>query len=161
MNKRGQKRGVSPVIATVLLIGIVIALGVIVFFWFSSFTQEAITKFNGENIQLVCNDVQFQASYSSGGDLAISNTGNVPIFSFNLQLQGAAGTFTTQDISNLIGSWPKGGLRQGGVFSGNIANIINGANQIVLIPILRGTVSNGDQKSFTCADQYGYKVSVI
>ncbi len=156
-----NKKGVSPVIATVLLIGIVIALGVIVFFWFSSFTQEAITKFNGENIQLVCNDVQFQASYSSGGDLAFSNSGNVPIFSFNVQIQGAAGSFTTQDIKNLISNWPSSGLRTGGVFSGNIASKINGATQIVLIPVLRGTVSNGDQKSFICPDQYGYKVSVI
>lgn len=156
-----NRRGVSPVIATVLLIGIVIALGVIVFFWFSSFTQEAITKFNGENIQLVCNDVQFQASYSSDGDLAFSNTGNVPIFSFNVQIQGAAGTFTTQDIKSLISNWPSSGLRTGGVFSGNIAGKINGANQIVLIPVLEGTVSNGDQKSFTCPNQYGYQVSVI
>ena len=156
-----NKRGVSPVIATVLLIGIVIALGVIVFFWFSSFTQEAITKFNGENIQLVCNDVQFQASYSSDGDLAFSNTGNVPIYSFNVQIQGSQGTFTTQDIKNLISNWPSSGLRTGGVFSGNILGKINGANQLILIPVLEGKVSNGDQKSFTCADQYGYKISVI
>jgi flagellin-like protein len=158
-----NKRGVSPVIATVLLIGIVIALGVIVFFWFSSFTQEAITKFNGENIQLVCSDpsLQFQASYSSDGDLAFSNTGNVPIYSFNVQIQGAAGTFTTQDIKSLISNWPSSGLKTGGVFSGNILGKINGANQLILIPILEGTVSNGDQKSFTCPDQYGYKVSVI
>lgn len=155
-----NKRGVSPVIATVLLIGIVIALGVIVFFWFSSFTQEAITKFNGENIQLVCNDVSFAASYSSGGSLAISNTGNVPIFDFNVQIQGSAGTYTTQDMTNLISNWPSSGLRQGSVFSGNIASKVAGANQIVLIPILMGTVSNGDQKSFTCANQ-GYQVSLI
>ena len=60
-----NKKGVSPVIATVLLIGIVIALGLVVFFWFRSFTQEAVTKFGGENIQLVCNNVQFEGSYSS------------------------------------------------------------------------------------------------
>jgi flagellin-like protein len=156
-----NKRGVSPVIATVLLIGIVIALGVIVFFWFSSFTQEAITKFNGENIQLVCNDVSFVASYSSGGALAISNTGNVPIFDFNVQIQGAQGTYTTQDMTNLISNWPSSGLRQGGVFSGNIASKVVGANQIILIPILLGTVSNGNQKSFTCANQYGQQVSLV
>jgi flagellin-like protein len=156
-----EKRGVSPVIATVLLIGIVIALGVIVFFWFSSFTQEAVTKFNGENIQLVCNDVQFQASYSSGGDLAISNTGNVPVFSFNIQMNGASGAYTTDDIKDLT-NWPTGGLKQGGVFSGNIQNAVSGAgaNEIILIPVLRGSVSNGDQQSYTCPTQYGYKISI-
>ena len=93
-----NKKGVSPVIATVLLIGIVIALGLVVFFWFRSFTQEAVTKFGGENIQLVCNNVQFEGSYSStsttSGTLAISNTGNVPIYNFNVQINGAGGDKT-------------------------------------------------------------------
>jgi flagellin-like protein len=157
-----NQRGVSPVIATVLLIGIVIALGVIVFVWFSSFTQEAITKFNGENVQVVCNDVKFDASYASDGTLALSNNGNVPIFDFNVQFNSAGGSFTTQDIKNLI-NWPNIGLRQGGVFSGNILSEVQqqSANQIILIPILRGTVSNGDQKSFTCPSQYGEKVSIM
>jgi hypothetical protein len=64
-------------------------------------------------------------------------------------------------MKNLISNWPTSGLRTGGVFSGNIASKVSGANQIILIPILRGTVSNGDQKSFTCPDQKGYKVSII
>jgi flagellin-like protein len=156
-----MKKGVSPVIATVLLIGIVIALGVIVFFWFSGFTQEAITKFNGENIQMVCNDVQFEASYSSGGDLAISNTGNVPIYSFNLQVNGASGSFTSDDIKNVINGWPTSGLKEGDVFSGNILSRVSGASNVILTPILRGSVSNGDEKSFTCPSQFGYKVSLI
>ncbi len=156
-----ERRGVTPIIATVLLIGIVIALGSIVFFWFSGFTQEAVTKFSGENVQLVCKDVKFEASYSSGGDLAVSNTGNVPIYSFNVQILGAAGTFTTQDMKNMISNWPNTGLKQGGVFSGNILSKVTGANQIILIPILRGSVSGGDQKSYTCPDQYGYKLSLV
>ena len=158
-----NRRGVSPVIATVLLIGIVIALGVIVFVWFRSFTQEAITKgFSGsqQNIALSCPEVHFDASYSPSGDLAISNSGNVPIYSFNVQIQGAAGSFTTQDMKNLANSWPKSGLGQGGVFTGNIANKVTGANKLTLIPILLGTVSDGTQKSFTCGDQYGQQVSV-
>ncbi|MFZ1971018.1 MAG: archaellin/type IV pilin N-terminal domain-containing protein [Candidatus Nanoarchaeia archaeon] len=158
-----NKRGVSPVIATVLLIGIVIALGLIVFFWFKSFTQEAVTKFGGENVQLVCNDVKFDGSYSpTDKSLAISNTGNVPIYNFNVQINGAAGAYTTQTISSLISTWPKIGINQGGVFSGNIPanDIPSGATGIVLIPILMGSSNGGQQQSYTCGSQSQYQISL-
>ncbi len=151
--KEMNKRGVSPVIATVLLIGLVITLGVVVFVWFQSFTREAVTKFNGENIELTCGNVYFDASYSPSGVLAISNTGNVPIYSFNVQINSAGGVYTTEEISKLVSNWKATGLRQGGTFSGNILSSASGATQITLIPILRGTVSSGDQKSFTCGSQ--------
>jgi flagellin-like protein len=73
-----NKRGVSPVIATVLLIGIVIVIGLIIFLWLRGLTQEAVFKFD-QNIELTCNDVKFSSSYSSG-TLTISNTGNVAIY---------------------------------------------------------------------------------
>lgn len=156
-----SKRGVSPVIATVLLIGIVIALGVVVFLWFRGFTQEAVTKFGGENVQLVCSNVQFEASYSSDGSVSISNTGNVPIFNFNVQIDNKDGTYTTQQINNLMSNWPSTGINQGGAFSGNAASIISGStSDLVLIPILRGSTSSGQQQSYTCSSQYGYKISI-
>lgn len=155
-----NRKGVSPVIATVLLIGLVITLGVVVFLWFRSFTQEAVTKFSGENIELVCGDVQFEAGYTSGGDLAISNIGNVPIYSFSVQINSEGGAYTTKEMVDLVSNWPTVGLRQNGVFSGNIAEQIAGANQLILIPILRGTISSGDEKSYTCGERYGQVISV-
>lgn len=155
-----NKRGVSPVIATVLLIGIVVALALIVFLWFRSFTQEAVTKFGGENIQLICSDVQFDAGYSAGGELDLSNTGNVPIYSFSLKTIGSQGSYQTTDLSQIFGNWPKTGLNQGAPFSGNIGSLTSGANQIVVDPILRGTTSSGQEESFTCADQYGKTISL-
>ncbi|HTZ41859.1 MAG TPA: archaellin/type IV pilin N-terminal domain-containing protein [Candidatus Omnitrophota bacterium] len=152
-----KKKGVSPIIATVLLIGLVIALGTIVFIWFRSFTQEAVTKFSGENVELVCGDVQFEASYTNG-NLAISNTGNVPIYNFSVKIDSGNGQYTTQNLNDLTGSWPKVGLRAGGVFSGNVQT--SGAVQLILIPILRGSISSGDEKSYTCGDRYGQTISV-
>jgi flagellin-like protein len=157
-----KEKGVSPVIATVLLIGLVIALGLVVFFWFRSFTQEAVTKFGGENIQLVCNNVQFQGSYSStDGTIAISNTGNVPIYDFNIEINGAGGAYTTSTISSLISTWPKIGINQGGVFSASIASSLpSGSTNIVLIPILMGSTSGGQEQVYTCGSQSQYKISL-
>ena len=86
---RGKmKRGLSPVIATTLLIAMVVVLGLIIFLWFRGFTEESVTKFGGTNIKLVCGDLAFESSYSSdSGNLFLSNIGNVPIYSFKLKIQ--------------------------------------------------------------------------
>ena len=59
-----NKMGLSPVVATVLLIAMVIIIGIIIFLWFRGFTHESITKFGVRNVELVCGDVNFQATYS-------------------------------------------------------------------------------------------------
>ena len=133
-----KKRGVSPVIATTLLIAMVVLIGLIIFLWFRGLTQEAITKFDGQNIELVCGDVRFDSSYSSG-DLSISNSGNVPIYSFQLKVD-MPGSHQTLDIKDVASSWPEAGLNQGGTFSGDIGSSVSGAEKITVIPVLRGVV---------------------
>ena len=142
-----KKWGISPVIATVLLIAMVVVIALIVFIWFRGMVGESVTKF-GKNIKLVCDDVQFDASYSSG-ILSIVNTGNVPIFKMNLELSEAGG-HSTEEIE--IGSEGVG-LGQGGAFSENI--IIEGSIQkITLIPILAGASDKGT-KTYVCEGRYG------
>jgi flagellin-like protein len=151
MNK---KRGVSPVIATILLIGIVVAIGVIIFLWVRSFVQEEGTKFD-KNIRLVCDDVNFDADYSNG-ILSISNVnGNVPLFRVKVELY-SSGSFVTKDITDLSSNWPSTGLSQGAVFSDTIGDT-TGVNKIMIVPVLLGKTGSGE-KTFTCADNYGKQV---
>src|SRR3989338_10710768 len=112
-----KKRGISPVIATLLLIALVIIIALIVFQWMKGFTKEAVTKFDGTNIDLVCNDVQFDASYSAG-TLTISNSGNVPIYNFDIKAEypGGHDTIDLKENSDF-----GDGLSQGGVFSDPLA----------------------------------------
>jgi len=140
-----KKRGVSPVIATVLLIGIVIALALMVFMWMSAFVKETITKFDGQNIELVCDEVNIQADYS-GGQLAISNIGNVPIYDVRIRKSNAAG-FSNENARD-ISTWPKYGLNPGGAFSGGAS--LEG--DITLIPILIGNSEKG-QRVFACDEE--------
>src|SRR3989344_782855 len=76
-----KKKGVSPVIATVLLITMVIIIGLIIFLWIKGLVIEGCEKFD-KACELNCEDVMFDADYSNG-ILAVSNTGNVPIFRVN------------------------------------------------------------------------------
>jgi flagellin-like protein len=154
--RRPNKKGVSPVIATVLLIALVVIIALIVFLWFRSITQEAIVKFGDQNVELVCEDVEFIATYDSATDtLSVSNTGNVPIYSMNLKIFGT-GTHQTKDISEMSAGWPAIGLRQGESFSGTLGT--ESPTQIILIPILLGTSQQGAEETHVCADRHGYEL---
>lgn len=157
-----KKRGLSPVIATVLLVGMTVVIGLIIFMWFRGLTQEAVIKFD-QNVQLVCNDVEFQASYTlSTGELAIKN-GNVPIFNLMVKISGIGG-FETKEIIDIATEeeWKPTGLDQGQATSVSISSEINAEDDtITLTPILRGISQNGGQRSFTCDEAlHGLKISL-
>ena len=165
MKKRSKnfrkERGISPVIATVLLVAMVIVIALIIFMWFKSLSQEAITKFGGENIQTVCQEVSFSADYNSyTGQLSFVNNGNVPIYSMELKISSAGGNYETSDINNITGDWPNTGLRVGGVYGSGNTSSIEMASQITAIPVLLGTSSSGQQQTYTCPDQYGQQISM-
>lgn len=149
-----KKRGVSPVIATILLVALVIIIALIVFFWMKGFTKEAITKSGGTNIELVCDDVQIDASYS-GGTLTISNLGNVPINNFNVKSEFAGG----HDTLDLKENSEFNGLNQGGVFSGDVP-FDSTPTKITLIPILLGVNKDGEQKTQACEERQGKEIFV-
>lgn len=155
--KRGKnRRGLSPIITTVLLIALVIVSTTIVFFWFRGMVEEGVTKF-GKNIKLVCDDVNFDASYSSGV-LSVVNNGNIPIFKVNLKIS-SGGNFETKEITDMGVSWPVTGLAQGGAFSANIGSSVGSADSITVLPILVGTSSSG-QKTYICEGQYGQEINI-
>jgi len=153
-----RKKAISPVIATVLLVAMVLVVGLIIFLWFRGITQEAVTKFGGTNIELVCNDVGFSSSYSSG-ILSLSNIGNVPIFGMKLKVT-SQGSYQTYDLKDLPGNWPSIGLRQGGTFSsGDLSTTISGASEVLVIPVLIGSSERGEQ-SHVCDEQYGQELAL-
>ncbi|PIO08614.1 hypothetical protein COU59_00905 [Candidatus Pacearchaeota archaeon CG10_big_fil_rev_8_21_14_0_10_34_12] len=153
----GRKKAVSPVIATVLLIGMVIVIGLIVFLWAKGFTQEAITKFD-KNVDLVCNEVQFQASYSSG-TLGVTNIGNVPIYNIKVKIV-SDGSYQEKDMRDLSTNWKTAGLNPGRTFSGQVSTSLSGANSITLIPVLVGS-SDAGERAFTCDEaRSGYTINL-
>lgn len=150
---RGDKKGVSPVIATVLLIAIVVVMGFIVFTWIEGIQEEAITKFDGQNVKIVCEEVSFDASYSSGF-LAISNAGNVPIYKIQAKISGA-GQHETITLGDEDGSgWPPEGLTIGGTYAGSIST---SGTKMTLIPVLVGKAGE-TEKSHVCDERHGKEI---
>ncbi|HOF44324.1 MAG TPA: hypothetical protein PLE51_03180 [Candidatus Pacearchaeota archaeon] len=161
--KRGVKKGhrkntraLSPVIATVLLIVIVVIIALIVFFWIKGMTDEAITKFGNRNIQMVCEDVDFEASYTPTTGLYITNFGNVPIFGMDVK-EESAGSHTTIDLRENP-DWPEFGLITGAIFSDPDFEA-PGVQEMVLIPVLIGESDSG-RKTYVCDErQHGVRIS--
>lgn len=153
-----KKRGVSPVIATVLLIAMVIVIALIVFLWIQELGGESIKKFGNKNIETVCKDVSFSADYSNG-EVSITNNAEVPIANFKLKVVEVGSHYTLNMWD--IGDWPATGLGQGGSFISNIASskINSGATKLVLTPVLKGKSSKGES-SYMC-DEGAYSQEII
>ena len=150
-----NKKGLSPVVATVLLVAMVIVIALIIFLWIRGLTEETITKFGDQNVKIVCKDIYFEASYSNS-NLYVKNTGNIPIFGMEVRVLGE-GKHLTQDLRETTISWPEAGLNQGGVFS----EVIDfDGNELILVPVLLGE-SKELKKTHVCdEEQYGFSISI-
>ena len=84
MKKGVNKRGLSPVIASVLLILLVLVLATIIFLWARGFLNEQIEKF-GKPISDDCSHVNFDVQRSLN-NLEVINRGNVNINHLDIKL---------------------------------------------------------------------------
>ncbi len=154
-----KKKGVSPVIATVLLVGIVIVLGVIIFLWFNSLRGEAITKFDGQNVETLCREINLDIRYEDGY-LYVENSGEVPVFRLNFVLEDSSGNSERKSISDLDTGWPTYGLNSGARYGSqnDISAEFSGFDSVKAIPVLRGVTEEGKQKNYECKDDEGFVV---
>ena len=84
-----NKKGIAPVIATILLVALVLVLILIFFMWAKGFISEQVEK-GGKPVEQACSDVMFDVDFSlsttnNGGYLQIVNRGNVPINSVEIK----------------------------------------------------------------------------
>jgi len=147
-----KRKGVSPIIATVLLIAMVIALAMIVFIWMRALTKETITKFEDENIELACDKVKFEASYGIG-QLSVLNSGDVSLYDIKAKVSSVEGSVTKSIRDSCLDSWPRYGLNPGGAFLGDIKGL--DGDEVKLIPVLLGNSETG-KKAFTCDERTAY-----
>jgi len=150
------RKGVSPVIATILLIAIVIVLAGIVFIWARGFVAEGIQK-RGEPVERACESVSFEASVVQTGEdymLEIDNRANIPLYGFDVKIlgEGEVSVHTILDQSIDIGSSVQ--------IEDLPASEFSGVEKIVVIPIILGT--KGDAPTpYSCPDQFGVGVSIL
>jgi len=132
-----NKKGVSPVIATVLLVAIVVILAVIIFLWARGFTEEIVQK-SGKPPYQVCDEIQFEANVYNG-QLQIINTGDIPLYNLEIKIKGG-GSETVQKWESNIGIGK----------SENIP-LDRSGDQVEVFPVFLGTTGN-TRKAHTCTD---------
>ncbi len=140
-----RKRAVSPIVTTVLLVLIVLVLAMIILLWGMSFVPEALTKFD-KPIETSCNDVRFTADYDSSGEqVLVVNTGNVPIYKFGVKLESASKAETQAFVVNLAPG-----------ATNNLQNIntagLDSGDEIAVIPILLGRTDDSRVQEFPCPE---------
>lgn len=153
-NKK-EKRAVSPVIATILLVAIVIVLALIIFLWARGFVQERVQKFIGgemKDADEVCGEIKFDAELSDDKTaIDIVNRGNVPIYAIDVKKigGGASGREEYRDLNLDVGG------------SNEISDLdIDGIEEILIIPKILG--QKGDQNQiYTCSEDNGKIIEVV
>ncbi len=150
-----KKRGISPVIATVLLILLAVVIAVLIFVWARSWFGEKIQKDLGEGMILIedaCKSAGFKAEVfleSSSLKVSIENIKNVPIYGVKIMK-------VSKGSKKVIGT-AKSTSQTAAIRAGQTSMLITDANglgindEVMLYPILVGVTQNSN-KEHTCAD---------
>ncbi len=152
------KRGLSPVIATTLLIVIGLVLVTIILLWARSWIGEKIQKDLGggsEAIENFCSDVEFVVEVESSGDVSVNNIGNVPIYGMEIRKRGGGSeeNLGTVDFGNGL---PKGSSKSESLSGASI----NYGDEIIAVPVLLGETESY-KKPYTCDESFGELTEVI
>lgn len=107
-----NRRGVSPLIATILLVAIVIVIAFIVFWWYGDLIGKQLDK-SKVDLEVVCIE---DLDYSIGAvnctsstvpdnrviSFSVENTGSVRIGNFKVDGEGNTGNSFTKDIAHVV-----------------------------------------------------------
>ena len=153
MIKRVSKKGLSPVIATVLLIGISLAIALIIFFWARALIGEKTLKF-GNPVEDSCANVEFTAEVFSDGEVAIENNGNIAIYGAEIRKKDSG---TIAGVGKLTKTISYGETGSENIGSGTVS--LDVGDEVIVVPLILGEA--GDyKKAYTCDEEHGYETSV-
>ena len=149
MQIQKSKRGISPVIATILLVVIAIALFGAVYVWINSMQKDAIIKFD-TGIEQACLDVNFNVIKETGtNNIQIQNRGEVALYRVQLYVKKGGsldylGTIPLESSASVIG--------QGESASGEFD--LGTCQQIKAVPVLLGiSKKTGTEKEYVCQEK--------
>lgn len=101
-----EKKGISPLVSTILLIMIAIVLALIIIIWSTGFVKEAYSKtVAGEEkpVEYYCSQLSLESINNQDGSFGFSNQGTVPVYSFKLKLVEDDGSSTVTEIEQGVG----------------------------------------------------------
>ncbi|MFA5019671.1 MAG: archaellin/type IV pilin N-terminal domain-containing protein [Candidatus Pacearchaeota archaeon] len=134
-----NKKAISPVVATVVLIAMAVIIALIIFIWASGIFGEDTLKF-GSNIKNACSDVSLDISVDED-IVQISNTGSVPVSGINAKISdGSSKKVVSCSLSKTLTSGS----------SGTATCDLDGGSIYSVIPILTGTKDSAEE-DYACS----------
>jgi len=148
-----NKRGLSPVVATTLLIVLALILALIIFLWARSFLTEKNVKF-GEAIENSCKDIVFDAEASTS-TISIVNKASIPLYEFEIYSSDSASR-TLLDTKSCNGGR---GLSQGETCQIDASSMsIHSGDTLLIVPVLLGE-KGANTEPYSCTDS-GKEITV-
>jgi flagellin-like protein len=141
-----RKKGLSPVIATVLLITLAIVLVGIIFLWMRGFVSEQIEK-QGKPSDQVCQEIDFAIEHTYNPlrntiDLQIVNRGNVNIYGLDIKFIG---------VKDSSLKFFKLGANVGESSEVQLIPLVVEVKELIVYPMLLGSVKGKKiTKPYTC-----------
>ena len=149
-------RGLSPIVATALLIMIAVILAALIFLWARGFLIERTTKF-GSGIEQACSDVDFRAEAvyaDSLLQLTVLNRGTVALYGVDVQkIDVSAGSVELKGTFQDSVTGKERTIPQG--VSAIITKTVDGiqtGDTLQITPRLLGE-KGGSSDTFSCTDQ--------
>ena len=145
-----NKKAISPVIGTILLIVLAITIIVYLFFWIKGFVIDLAPR------GLQCDEVKFDAGiiYDNSQQkyvLDIVNVGNIPLAGFTIKRISQGFVKLEEEVS-------------GDVEPGNsesfVLNKVNQAGTFLVIPMILETRLNDVEIVQQCEDEFGKEVEI-
>lgn len=161
-----NKRGITPLIATALLIVIVVVLAFIVFFWARGFLTESAQK-NDRAVEISCANAKFEAEIiqsasncqtQTGRNSAvdINNLGNIPIYGIQvLEYNPTTGNVNVEPLAEHTFT---GTITIGKSASVCLGRTVAGGNSFKIVPKL---LAQREQTKivYTCPENSGLGIN--
>jgi len=134
------KKGISPIVATLLLVALVVTLSSVIFITARQFIGEVVTK-NGMPAEQACEGISLSAIYS-GGELQLTNNGDIPVHKFTAGVTSlSTGDFEAMPYEEAI------------LAGGSASVSIFDASAIEITPWVLGENDEGQSAVFECTDK--------
>ena len=158
--KRGiNKKGLSPIVATSILIVIVIILAVIILLWARGFIKEAVIKEiagSSKRAEEFCREIGMRGfvNEDAAQTFGFENTGTIPIFAYriNSKLKGSGSSEITR-----VGNEEGGSVNPGDTVIISNFEPYDKYESVKIIPVLLGQVE-GSTQSYDCPEINGIDI---
>jgi len=156
--KRGiNKKGLSPIVATSILIVIVIILAIIILLWARGFIKEAVIKEiagSSKRAEEFCREIGMRGFVNEDNSFGFENTGTIPIFAYRINLEKSGSSEIIR-----VGNDQGGSVNPGdtAIISHSSVKPYSSYDSVKIIPVLLGKVE-GSTQSYDCPEINGIDI---